>query len=187
VLKVFLIDRAGYVREIYTSTFLDTRSIMADLETLLMERAEARVSASEESRPPVPGASPFAGSWAANIEKSKRHPNHLFRSATLRFEVDGDTVTLMHGGVNASGQEESGTVTLQADGKEHPVAQAHGVVAVTTWVGARILATVAVKDGAAVGEQWYEVSADGRTLTAKVWGTDAGGRRFEQTIVFDRR
>ena len=38
VLKVSLIDRAGYVREIYTSTFLHPRSIMGDIETLLMEQ-----------------------------------------------------------------------------------------------------------------------------------------------------
>jgi cytochrome oxidase Cu insertion factor (SCO1/SenC/PrrC family) len=37
VLKVFLIDRAGYVREIYTSAFLHPRSILGDIETLLME------------------------------------------------------------------------------------------------------------------------------------------------------
>jgi len=37
VLKVFLIDRAGYVREIYTSAFLHPQSILADIETLLME------------------------------------------------------------------------------------------------------------------------------------------------------
>jgi protein SCO1/2 len=37
VLKVFLIDRAGYVREIYTSTFLYPQSILADVKTLLME------------------------------------------------------------------------------------------------------------------------------------------------------
>jgi cytochrome c peroxidase/protein SCO1/2 len=38
VLKVFLIDRVGYVREIYTSTFLYPEAILADLKTLLMER-----------------------------------------------------------------------------------------------------------------------------------------------------
>jgi protein SCO1 len=38
VLKVFLIDRVGYVREIYTSTFLYSEAILADLKTLLMER-----------------------------------------------------------------------------------------------------------------------------------------------------
>jgi cytochrome oxidase Cu insertion factor (SCO1/SenC/PrrC family) len=38
VLKVFLIDRSGYVREIYTSTFLYPQTIMGDIKTLLMER-----------------------------------------------------------------------------------------------------------------------------------------------------
>jgi cytochrome oxidase Cu insertion factor (SCO1/SenC/PrrC family) len=37
VLKVFLIDPAGFVREIYTSTFLHPQTVLADVETLLME------------------------------------------------------------------------------------------------------------------------------------------------------
>ena len=41
VLKVFLIDRSGYVREIYTSTFLHPQTIMGDIKTLLMERGGA--------------------------------------------------------------------------------------------------------------------------------------------------
>ncbi|PYP99584.1 MAG: SCO family protein [Acidobacteria bacterium] len=41
VLKVFLIDRAGYVREIYTSTFLHPQSILADIESLLIEQEGA--------------------------------------------------------------------------------------------------------------------------------------------------
>lgn len=39
VLKVFLIDRAGDVREIYSSTFLYPRVVLNDIETLLMEEA----------------------------------------------------------------------------------------------------------------------------------------------------
>jgi protein SCO1 len=43
VLKVFLIDPANAIREIYTSTFLHPRTILNDLETLRMEeRARAR-------------------------------------------------------------------------------------------------------------------------------------------------
>ena len=38
VLKVFLIDPAGFVREIYTSTFLHRQTVLNDVETLLMER-----------------------------------------------------------------------------------------------------------------------------------------------------
>ena len=38
VLKVFLIDRAGYVREIYSSNFLHPQSVLNDIETLLLDR-----------------------------------------------------------------------------------------------------------------------------------------------------
>ena len=37
VLKVFLIDRLGYIREIYSSAFLHPQTVMNDIETLLME------------------------------------------------------------------------------------------------------------------------------------------------------
>jgi protein SCO1 len=37
VLKVFLIDRAGYIREIYSSSFLHPRTVLNDIETLLLE------------------------------------------------------------------------------------------------------------------------------------------------------
>jgi len=37
VLKVFLIDPAGFVREIYSSTFLHPKTVLNDVETLLME------------------------------------------------------------------------------------------------------------------------------------------------------
>jgi len=39
VLKVFLIDRAGDVREIYSSLFLHPQTVLNDIETLLMEES----------------------------------------------------------------------------------------------------------------------------------------------------
>ena len=45
VLKVFLIDRAGSVREIYSSDFLHPRIVLNDIETLLMEESPARSAA----------------------------------------------------------------------------------------------------------------------------------------------
>ena len=38
VLKVFLIDREGWIREIYSSTLLHPDVVMSDIETLLMEK-----------------------------------------------------------------------------------------------------------------------------------------------------
>jgi cytochrome oxidase Cu insertion factor (SCO1/SenC/PrrC family) len=37
--KVFLIDPAGYIREIYSSQFLHPQSVLNDIETLLLERS----------------------------------------------------------------------------------------------------------------------------------------------------
>lgn len=39
VLKVFLIDRQGFVREIYSSTFLHPQTVLNDIATLLIEDA----------------------------------------------------------------------------------------------------------------------------------------------------
>lgn len=131
---------------------------------------------------------PFIGTWIANIEKSRRHANHLFHSATLTFEVSGNRVSMTHAGVNMSGKHESGTTVYQPDGQEHAVSpQAPGVVAVTTWSGTHVLESEAKKDGRSLGKGTYVVSDDGRTLTATIAGWDASGAPFDQMIVFDRQ
>jgi hypothetical protein len=130
---------------------------------------------------------PFLGTWVANLEKSRRHANHQFQSATLTFEVSGDVVSITHTGVNMAGKAESGTTVLHADGVEHAVSpQAPGVVAVTRWQDPSVLATEARMSGRLVGSATYVVSDDGRTLTATVGGIDAAGKAFDQIIVFDR-
>ena len=147
----------------------------------------ALLAASSAAFAESPAGSPLSGTWVANLEESHRHENHQFQSATLTFVVSGDAVTVTHGGVNAGGQKESGTTVLHADGKEHPTSeQTPDVVAVTRWAGPRRLEIVATKGETKVGGQSFEVSADGKTLTTAVWGTDVSGRPFEQTIVFDR-
>lgn len=49
MLKVFLIDDAGFVREIYTSTFLHPQTVLNDIETLIMEqRAALRIKPADK-------------------------------------------------------------------------------------------------------------------------------------------
>ena len=69
---------------------------------------------------------PFTGTWKADFARSQRDPNHQFQSATLRFAVYGDAVSLTHGGVNMSGKVESGTTNLLADGTPRAVSPAGG-------------------------------------------------------------
>ena len=130
-------------------------------------------------------AHPLTGMWIANIEQSRRDPHHQFHSATMRFEVSGDQITLAYGGINASGRQEHDTRTITADGRERVVPEASDVKAVST-LDAQALRTVATKDGAEIGRSDYVVSNGGRTMTATVSGIDAQGHRFEQIIVFGR-
>jgi cytochrome oxidase Cu insertion factor (SCO1/SenC/PrrC family) len=43
MLKVFLIDRDGWVREIYTTGYLDPDAIVGDMETLLLEEKQSNL------------------------------------------------------------------------------------------------------------------------------------------------
>jgi hypothetical protein len=128
---------------------------------------------------------PLAGTWIANVAASRRHANHQFESATMSFTVRADEVVLAYEGINASGKREASSQTFHADGQEHAIPQAPGFVAVTT-LGERRLESTGKKDGAILGRGIYEVSDDGRIMTATVSGTDAAGKAFEQVIVFDR-
>ena len=128
---------------------------------------------------------PLAGTWTANVAKSRRHPNHLFHSMTMRFEVTGTAVSLHYEGINAVGAAEANTHVMDADGVERAFPAAPGVVAVCR-LDARALETIGKKDDAVVGRGRYEVSADGGTMTATVAGVDGSGKPFEQVIVFDR-
>ena len=131
---------------------------------------------------------PFAGTWTANISKSQRHQNHLFQSAALTFDVSDQAISLTHSGVNANGESESGTQILYPDGKERAVSeQMPDIVVITEWLSPTILSSVARKNDAVLGQGTYEVSADGKELTATVAGLDASGKPFDQIIVFDRK
>lgn len=140
---------------------------------------------------PAPAALPqekhsFAGTWDANLAKSQLHENHQFKSATLQFEIT-DEVVVIFTGVNMAGKQETGRRKLHPDGKEHPVEEAPGFIEISKWANSRRLETVVKKEGKINGESVYEVSSDGKTLTATVKGIDAKGRPFEQIIVFDRK
>ena len=139
------------------------------------------VGATLQNQPPN-GLSPFVGDWTANLSKSKLNPNYRIQGATLQFVVAGDTVTIISSTVNAAGQEQHGTDTFITDGEEHPIPRSPGVVTVVRWISTHILETVAKKDGKIAATGTYEVSADGKTLTARMVTAD-----FEQVVVFERR
>jgi len=121
---------------------------------------------------------PFAGTWIANLSKSKRHPDNQFREATLEFGMNGERLTITDIVVNASGQEEKERHTILIDGKEHPSADGNGYFITANWLGTHVLETTAKKSGEVVGRGMYLVSRDGQTLTISA---------DQQLIVCDRK
>jgi len=121
---------------------------------------------------------PFVGAWTANLAKSKRHPANLFRSATLKFEVSGDRITIVDAAVLESGDHHHATNTIQADGREHPAGRP-GYVLTVSRPGPRVVEAQATHGGRYEGRVRYEVSPDGQTLTL----TDGEG---QMRVVFDR-
>jgi hypothetical protein len=135
-----------------------------------------KLKAHVESLAAMEKPNPFVGIWMADLSKSRRHPANQFQSATLQFEVVGDTVTIADIVVDASGREYQSRNTVRADGIER--LSENGYLMMMRWRGSHILETVAKKDGQIVGRGTYEVSADGRTLTVSA---------DEQVIVMDRQ
>jgi hypothetical protein len=125
----------------------------------------------------VATTNPFAGTWLANVSKSRQHPLNPFRSATLHVDVAGDTVTIIDDVVDGDGRTERRESTLRADGNEHPSEGGNGYSFTAGWRSPRVLETVGRKDGAVIGRGTYEVAADGQTMTIT---------NDEQLIVLDR-
>ena len=113
----------------------------------------------------VPRASPFAGTWKANLTNSKPHPANQFRSATLQLSVRGNVVTIGQSLVGESGQEERHRTALHVDGREHESDDRPGLRVTAVWRGSNVFHVIAKKDGEIVGAGTYEVSAEGRELT----------------------
>jgi len=103
----------------------------------------------------------------------------------MRFEILETEVRIDYEGINASGQHETSSQTLNVDGEPHSHPAVAGLIVVSR-LRPYSLESTATKDGAVLGDGSYSVSENGDIMTARIRGIDASGRTFEQTIVFDR-
>jgi hypothetical protein len=104
-------------------------------------------------------AHPITGSWIATPPAG----GDSFRSATLRFAIHGDTVTIADIVVDSSGEVRRGENVIRTDGQVH--SSGHGYSMAARWLDPRVLEAVVAKDGREVSRVCYGVSADGATLT----------------------
>lgn len=130
------------------------------------------------------------GTWTLNPAKSKYDPGPAPKSNTLTFAVAGDGIKVTAKGQDAAGNPTSTEYTAKYDGKDYPL----------TLVGSPDYDHVSLKRidafradgtrkkaGKVVQTYTRVVSADGKTLTLTVDGTDSKGRKVHNVIVYDKQ
>jgi hypothetical protein len=128
----------------------------------------------------------FEGIWVANKEKSDLDPNHRFQQATMCLRRTENGYELRAEGIGPDGESGVDAVTFVLDGSPHSVSAMPDATMTATLTHPHRIEMEGRHDGRVIGQASYEVSADGRTLTAETWGTDVKGRAFKTRVVFER-
>lgn len=133
-------------------------------------------------------ADPVVGTWQLNAAKSTFNAGPAIKSQTRIYSQSGDKITLEMKTVGPDGKEVVTHTTYQLNGKDFPVT---GTPEYDSLSAKRLDSHTAEftlkKGGKEIGTTSRRVSKDGKTLTAKMKTTSAGGERMENVLVFDRQ
>ena len=131
-------------------------------------------------------ANPQMGTWKLNEAKSQLEPG-MGKNTTVVYAEQGDKVKITIEGVDKNGKPRHGSWIGKFDGKAYPSkgnlawdAVAYKVVndrtnEITTMKGGKVMWTGTI-----------EVSADGKSRTVTVHGTNENGKKFSNKVVYDK-
>jgi hypothetical protein len=130
---------------------------------------------------------PNMGTWKLNEAKSKYSPGAA-KNTSVVYEAAGDSVKVTVDGVGADGTTTHNEWTGKFDGKDYPLTGDPSADARSyKKIDARTLELTNKKGGKTVMSGKITVSADGKTRTVAVSGTDASGKKVTSTAVYDKQ
>jgi hypothetical protein len=131
-------------------------------------------------------ASPQMGTWKLNEAKSKIAPG-MTKNNTVVYEAAGDSVKVTVDGADSMGKPVRSEWTGKFDGKDYPVTGDPTSDARSyKQIGARTLEMAIKKDGKVTATGRIVVSADGKTRTVTLSGTNAMGKKVTSPAVYDK-
>jgi hypothetical protein len=134
------------------------------------------------------GGDPLLGTWKLNAAKSKYDPGPAPKSITVVFAAAGAAVNVISDEVDADGNARRTEYTGSYDGKDTPIKNAANADTVALKrIDANTTERTDKKAGKVVATFVRKVSADGKTLTVTMTGTNAKGQRMNNTVVLDRQ
>ncbi len=131
-------------------------------------------------------ANPHMGTWKLNEAKSKLVPG-MGKNSTVVYSEQKDKVKITVDGVDKDGKPTHSVWVGKFDGKAYPVKGnlPYNSVAYKV-VNDRTNDITAMKDGKIGWSGRITVSADGKSRTVTINGTDANGKKFKGTAVYDK-
>ncbi len=132
-------------------------------------------------------ADAFIGTWKLNEAKSKIAVGSL-KNTTVVYEAAGDSVKVTTDGTDGDGKPSHSEWTGKFDGKDYPVT---GDPSTDTrsykTVNDHTLAFTNKKGDKITISGRGVVSADGKTRTVTITGTDSKGQKYTSTAVYDKQ
>jgi hypothetical protein len=131
-------------------------------------------------------ANPQMGTWKLNEAKSKM-PAGMGKNTTVTYTDQKDKIKVAVEGVDKDGKPTHSVWVGKFDGKAYPLKGnlTYNSVAYKM-VNDRTNDITTMKDGKMVWNGRITVSADGKSRTVTVNGTDAKGKKFKGTSFYDK-
>jgi len=131
-------------------------------------------------------ASPQMGTWKLNETKSKLVPG-MGKNTTVTYAEQKDKIKITVNGVDKDGKPTHSVWVGKWDGKAYPVKGnlPYDSVAYRV-VNDRTNDITAMKDGKIGWNGRITVSADGKSRTVTINGTDAQGKKFKGKAIYDK-
>ncbi|HVO81781.1 MAG TPA: hypothetical protein VMT28_13680 [Terriglobales bacterium] len=130
---------------------------------------------------------PNMGTWKLNEAKSKLAPG-AGKNTKVVYAASGYKIKVTVEGIDAAGKPTHNEWTGKFDGKDYPVTgDATSDARSYKKVNDRTLEFAAKKGGKTTVTGTVEVAADGKSRTVTLKGTDAKGKPFTSTSVYDKQ
>ncbi len=130
---------------------------------------------------------PNLGTWKLNEAKSQI-PSGFMKNTTVVYTAEGDTVKVTTEGTDKGGNPIHTEWTGKFDGKGYPLTGDPAADSRSYQkIDDRTLAMANQKGGKVITSGRIVVSADGKTRTLNVTGTDSAGKKVTSKAVYDKQ
>jgi hypothetical protein len=132
-------------------------------------------------------AEPFVGTWKLNSAKTKYKTGTAPKEQTLTISEAGSDLDVAISGTAADASAISSHYTVPAQGGDGKIIQSTYEAVSGKRMGPNEREITYSKGGKAVLTAHSRVSADGKTITVNVKGTDAQGKPVDAVAVYDKQ